>query len=62
LGYEYARLRLHKAFISQAQLKDEEQIKKGIERAEFVKKGKHFNMELAFFNASTYFMTEIEAL
>lgn len=39
LGYDYARPRLHKAFISQAGLRDEEQIKKGIERAEFVKKG-----------------------
>lgn len=39
LGYEYFRDRLHKAFLSQAHLKDEEQIKKGIGRAEFVKKG-----------------------
>lgn len=38
LGYEYFRDRLHKAFLSQAHLKDEEQIKKGIGRAEFVKK------------------------
>lgn len=40
LGYDYARPRLHKAFMSQAGLKDEEQIKNGIKRAEFVKKGK----------------------
>lgn len=39
LGYDYARSRLHKAFISQADLRDEEQIKKGVQRAEFVKKG-----------------------
>jgi hypothetical protein len=39
LGYDYARSRLHKAFISQAGLRDEEQIKKGIQIAEFVKKG-----------------------
>lgn len=38
LGYEYFRPRLYKAFSSQAKLKDEEQIKKGIKRAEFVKK------------------------
>lgn len=39
LGYEYFRNRLHRAFSSQAHLRDEEQIRKGIERAEFVKKG-----------------------
>ena len=38
LGYNYFRPRLHKAFMSQAHLKDEDQIKKGIERAEYVKK------------------------
>jgi hypothetical protein len=38
LGYDYFRPRLHKAFASQADLKDEKQIKKGIERAEFVRK------------------------
>jgi hypothetical protein len=39
LGYDYYRTRLHKAFASQRHLTDEEQIKKGIARAEFVKKG-----------------------
>jgi hypothetical protein len=39
LGYDYARPRLHKAFMSQAGLQDEEKIKYGIKRAEFVKKG-----------------------
>lgn len=39
LGYEYFRPRLHKAFISNAGLTDEEQIRQGIKRAEFVKKG-----------------------
>lgn len=39
LGYSYFRPRLHKAFKSQANLVDEAEIKKGIERAEFVKKG-----------------------
>ncbi|KAF2444452.1 LYR motif-containing protein 5A [Karstenula rhodostoma CBS 690.94] len=38
LGYEYYRTRLHKAFASQQHVTDEEQIRKGIERAEFVKK------------------------
>jgi hypothetical protein len=38
LGYDYARPRLHKAFMSQAGIKDEEQIRLGIKRAEFVKK------------------------
>lgn len=38
LGYEYFRNRLHGAFSSQAHLSDDEQIKKGIARAEFVKK------------------------
>ena len=40
LGYEYFRNRLHKAFSSQAHLSDEEQVRKGIGRAEFVRKGK----------------------
>lgn len=38
-GYNYFRTRLHKAFASQKHVSDEEQIKKGIKRAEFVKKG-----------------------
>jgi hypothetical protein len=38
-GYDWARSRLHKAFSSQAHLRDEEAIKNGIKRAEFVKKG-----------------------
>jgi hypothetical protein len=38
-GYDWARSRLHKAFSSQAHLQDEEAIKNGIKRAEFVKKG-----------------------
>ena len=39
LGYDYFRPRLHKAFASQASLTDEAEIRKGIERAQFVKKG-----------------------
>ncbi|OQD74478.1 hypothetical protein PENDEC_c010G05226 [Penicillium decumbens] len=38
LGYQYFRDRLHRAFAGQADLRDEEQIRKGIARAEFVKK------------------------
>ncbi|KAF2025040.1 hypothetical protein EK21DRAFT_117175 [Setomelanomma holmii] len=37
-GYDYYRTRLHKAFANQRSLTDEEQIKQGIKRAEFVKK------------------------
>ena len=39
LGYSYFQTRLHKAFSSQAHLTNVEEIRKGIERAEFVKKG-----------------------
>ncbi|KAJ5544649.1 hypothetical protein N7535_006958, partial [Penicillium sp. DV-2018c] len=39
LGYQYFRDRLHRAFASQAHITDEEKIRKGVERAEFVKKG-----------------------
>ncbi|KAJ5637997.1 LYR motif-containing protein 5B [Penicillium lividum] len=38
LGYKYFRDRLHRAFAGQAHIQDEEQIRKGIARAEFVKK------------------------
>ncbi|KAF6826498.1 complex 1 protein [Colletotrichum plurivorum] len=38
LGYGYFRPRLHRAFSANAGLRDEEAIRKGIERAEFVKK------------------------
>lgn len=38
LGYQYFQPRLHKAFSSQARLRDEVEIRKGIERAEYVKK------------------------
>ncbi|RMZ87032.1 hypothetical protein DV736_g5742, partial [Chaetothyriales sp. CBS 134916] len=38
LGYDYYRQRLHKAFMSQAHLRDGREIKKGIERAQYVKK------------------------
>jgi len=48
LGYDYFRPRLHKAFMSKAGLEDEEQIRRGIDQAEYVKKGKHSRI----FNAS----------
>lgn len=38
-GYTYFRPRLHKAFMANAGLRDEEAIRKGIERAKFVQKG-----------------------
>lgn len=39
LGFDYFRPRLHKAFMANAQLRDEDQIRKGIATAEFVRKG-----------------------
>lgn len=59
LGYDYYRTRLHRAFASQRYLKDEEQIKKGIRRAEFVKKGGRF--PLCTCKANSHH-SEIEAL
>ncbi|KAI0552577.1 complex 1 protein [Xylaria curta] len=38
LGFSYFRPRLHRAFMANAQIRSEEDIRKGIERAEFVKK------------------------
>lgn len=38
-GYDYFRPRLHKAFAGRAQVEDQEEIRKGIEHAEYVKKG-----------------------
>ncbi|KAI0814322.1 hypothetical protein GGR55DRAFT_426773 [Xylaria sp. FL0064] len=38
LGFSYFRPRLHHAFMANAQMRSEEDIQKGIERAEFVKK------------------------
>lgn len=38
-GYDYFRPRLHRAFMAQANLTDEEKIKQGIARADFVRKG-----------------------
>ncbi|ROV93130.1 hypothetical protein VSDG_07362 [Cytospora chrysosperma] len=38
-GYDFFRPRLHKAFMSNAGLRDEQKIKEGIARADFVRKG-----------------------
>ncbi|KAK4240177.1 hypothetical protein C8A03DRAFT_31746 [Achaetomium macrosporum] len=38
LGYNYFRSRLHRAFMAKAHLTDEEEIRQGIARAEFVRK------------------------
>ena len=54
LGYEYFRDRLHKAFSSQAHLRDEEQIRKGIARAEFVKKGRFYYCRLSLSGCYIY--------
>ncbi|KAK4497412.1 hypothetical protein PRZ48_011863 [Zasmidium cellare] len=40
LGYDYFRPRLHKAFKAKSNLQNEEDIRKGIAQAEYVKKGK----------------------
>ncbi|KAH8909190.1 hypothetical protein BR93DRAFT_926336 [Coniochaeta sp. PMI_546] len=37
-GYDYFRPRLHRAFMANAHLRDEEEIRKGIARADFVRK------------------------
>lgn len=38
LGYAYFRPRLHKAFAAKADLRDEGEIRRGIEQAEYVRK------------------------
>jgi hypothetical protein len=48
LGFDYFRLRLHKAFASNASLIDEKDIRKGIERAEFVKKGSFLSIPIIY--------------
>lgn len=37
-GFSYFRPRLHRAFMTNAHLRDENEIREGIKRAEFVKK------------------------
>ncbi len=62
LGYDYARSRLHNAFRSQAGLRDEEKIKKAIDRAEFVKKGEASRVFFVGVIADSFYVPEIEAL
>ncbi|KAI0157782.1 complex 1 protein [Xylariaceae sp. FL1272] len=38
LGFSYFRPRLHRAFMANASQRDEDEIRKGISRAQFVKK------------------------
>lgn len=38
-GFDYFRPRLHRAFMANAHLKDDDEIRKGIARADFVRKG-----------------------
>lgn len=40
-GFDYFRPRLHRAFMAKANLTDEGEIKEGIARAEFVRKGEN---------------------
>jgi len=62
LGYEYFRTRLHRAFSSQAKLQNDDEIRKGIARAEFVKKGLLFRATAAALVRLTFNCLEIEAL
>jgi hypothetical protein len=62
-GYDYFRTRLHKAFASQRHLTDEAKIKQGIERAEYVKKGKLvFTTQRFRWQVANHEPAEIEAL
>jgi hypothetical protein len=55
LGYDYFRPRLHKAFSAKAHIEDEAEIRKGIEQAEYVRKGAWFNYSIGTFGARTRF-------
>ncbi|MCJ1392850.1 hypothetical protein MMC18_005722 [Xylographa bjoerkii] len=61
-GFSYFQRRLHKAFSSQTNLEDEQEIKKGIERAEFVKKGRDDSQSALVMFPLTTVHLEIEAL
>lgn len=54
LGYDYFRPRLHKAFSAKAHLQDEAEIRKGLEQAEYVKKGMIFSFIHAFDSRSAW--------
>lgn len=60
-GYDYFRPRLHRAFMGNAHLTDEEEIKKGLARAEFVKKGKELSRPNLFFSSCLFsFQTDLD--
>lgn len=48
LGFEYFRPRLHKAFMANSGVRDEAEVRRGIERAEFVKKGESCGAPVGF--------------
>ena len=50
LGYSFFRDRLHTAFASQGGLEKEDDIVKGIEKAEYVKKGISYKLILQIAN------------
>ncbi len=52
LGYDYFRPRLHKAFSAKADLQDEAEIRKGLEQAEYVKKGMYLKISSTAFGVS----------
>lgn len=52
LGYDYFRPRLHKAFSAKADLQDEAEIRKGLEQAEYVKKGMYLKISSIAFGVS----------
>ena len=60
-GYDYFRPRLHGAFASKANLTDENEIKKAIEQAEYLKKGPSFIFRCLIYTAD-FSIAEIEAM
>ena len=63
LGFEnYFRPRLHKAFKAKSGLQDEDEIKKSIAQAEYVKKGLYIFAHERCVNHANRASTEIEAL
>lgn len=52
LGYDYFRPRLHKAFSAKANIQDEAEIRKGLEQAEYVKKGMFWTRYLVVINGN----------
>lgn len=52
LGYDYFRPRLHKAFSAKSHIQDEAEIRKGIEQAEYVRKGMFYNNQPGNYGSS----------